>query len=234
MAQITVREFIDEVRDDIGDDTHTYPTKLILSWLNTALRELASQLNHFSPFNLEDSIELADFTESGQQATQWRLDDDSVGDILRLREIYLTSDSTREECSLPLTYLNNQFFKAVVHKPCSPCEDCICMCDNAFTITKNLKGTFLKTQKPLPSGTIAHITYEFIPKRYKLENVDEVLPINLILMNLLLKLVRVNYHRYNVDDTRAVAEYENIDKEIYELKNNLALDHSDFTIKRSW
>ena len=31
MAQITVREFIDEVRDDIGDDTHTYPTKLILS-----------------------------------------------------------------------------------------------------------------------------------------------------------------------------------------------------------
>ena len=56
MAQITVREFIDEVRDDIGDDTHTYPTKLILSWLNTALRELANQLNHFSPFNLQDSI----------------------------------------------------------------------------------------------------------------------------------------------------------------------------------
>ena len=108
------------------------------------------------------------------------------------------------------------------------------MCDNAFTITKNLKGTFLKTQKPLPSGTIAHITYEFIPKRYKLDSLDEVLPINLILMNLLLKLVRVNYHRYNVDDTRAVAEYENIDKEIYELKNNLAQDHSDFTIKRSW
>ena len=235
MAQMTVRDFIEDFRIHIGDNSHTFDEPTIISWLNMSLKELASQINKFSLFIKNDTLELADYTESGERATRWKLDDDSVGSILNVRSIRLFSSDPCVECDVPIVYVSPTLFKAKKARDCRGCKvkQC-CVSEILYTTEKTTEGTFLVVSHPLPSTTIAEFSYQFVPKRYRLNNIDDVVPVSDLIYNLIVKLMEVYFHRYNADDIRATAIYEQIDKEIYELKQNLAFDQSDFILKRSW
>lgn len=235
MAQMTVSDIIKDFRVHVGDKSHTFDSETIVMWITMAMKELALQPNRFTTFIKDDTIELADLTESGERATKWRLDDDSVGDIAHLRSIRLFNADTCEECDIPIRYLNPILFKAKTKQDCSGCgEKCCCLKEIPFTLQKTMSGTYLHAAQPLPNNTVAMISYQFVPRKYTLEDLNSPVPINQMYYNLLIKIMEVYYHKYNADDARAMAAYQEIDKEIYEIKQILALDNSDFMMKRSW
>lgn len=231
---LTVKEFIQEIRDNIGDDTNSLTVASLLSFINESLRELTSELIHFTPFIVDDTIELSDYTETGKAAQEWRLDDDRVGDIAHIRTLRLVNTESCEECDVLPAYVNNKLFTRGLVRNCGKCEPKCCLKEIRSTYVKNLKGTFLRVSSPLPSGTVAHIQYEFVPRIYRKTDLNEVMPINLIMMNLLLTLVKAKIHSYNADDSRAQALYESYDKMVYEIKQQLARDNSDFVWRRSF
>lgn len=227
-------EFIDIIRDDIGDETHTYNNKTIVSWINTAIREFRGELVSFSPYVIEDTIELSSLTEKGEPAISWRLDDDEVGEIVSIKKMRLINDMTGEDLTVPTIFVPYSYHNQsspCAKKNCSPCSMC---CEAQITLHKNLNGTYLKTDRPLPDGTIAEITYEFMPKWLTVKDMNKEVPLHSMAQSIVMKLIRCEYHRYNVDDARRLAEYENADKEIYQYKNTMARNVSDFIVKRSF
>lgn len=208
--------FINNFRAYVGDTTRDIPVNEILSWINFGLNELAREPGLQRLFTFHDAYDLASINTDGQPAAKWQISDDNIGDITDVMSLAILDSSGCELC--PHTPCYEDEMKFHQHHPFpeaqEPGEPCY------FTISRLDGRSYIEFDRPIKDPTTVSMVYTAYPPEVWSE--DDILMISRMATNPLLELVRISYFREASDDVRARATYEDYDKAVYEVKQQLA------------
>lgn len=208
--------FINNFRKYVGDTTHDIPTGSILSWINFGLNELAREPGLQRLFTFHDSYDLASINTDGRPAAKWQISDDRLGDITDVMSISILDSKGCSLCPIIPCYEEEMSFHQ--HHPFpeknDPGEPCY------FTISRLDGRSYIEFDRPIKDPTTVSMVYTAYPP--EVWDDKDILMVSRLATNHLLELVRISYFREASDDVRARATYEDFDKAVYEVKQQLA------------
>lgn len=233
-AFLKVEEFIDEVRDRWGDTDCDADDRVIITYLNSALRKLAMEPGMDKLFVFKDTFELASINKDGSKAATWTLDgtrEDSedtkcVGSIIDVKNFQLADG---QSCALPNI------------TPCyqDPTDFNICNI-NPEANTPGNPGNFtimnyggihkLIFDRPIDGVKNLDIVYSAFHPR--LRNEQDLIRVHWAYLDPIIDHVVIMLHKEGADLNSARAEYEDYDVLVDLLRELLSRNPSAAPFRR--
>lgn len=209
-----ISDFIQEFRDRIGDTSRSVPASYLITYLNTALRQVMRQDGLERLLDRHDTWELSSINKDGTPSASWDLG--NVGAIIDIRNIRFLKADDGKICEIhPVFKEVDEFFNYVVLPEQQPCGD-----PSIYTIEQLGRISRLAFDRPPLGLIVVDIRYSaFHPRIVSPE--DELL-IAWEYADVFLEHI-INLHKEETTDmSTARAKWEDIDVLTADLKQSLA------------
>lgn len=230
---LTVQEFIDEFRKQIGDTTCETPAQSIINWLNVSLRRLARSQGLDALFRYQDTFELANMNKDGSKSTSWTLrgfktddgaDSPRIGTIIDIESmLILEADDCRLQhkdiCYLPFMYFRKEY-------PFPENNDCL----TAFTINEFAGDTKLIFNAPIEGHVVVDMVYTAFHPR--ITSPKELVRVPYAYLDIVMEGVKIQMNIESADMATARALYEDWDYLVAEARERLHRQKSSFGLRQ--
>lgn len=223
---LKVSEFIQDIRDRLGDTSCEIPERFIISWLNLVLPRLAREPGLDKLFKFHDTYELASLKADGSKAAAWQLNDANMGDIIDMKKLRLldtqgceVSDAT--PCYVPI----ETFFD------CNPLpESNQSGTPSTFSIDYIGGNTMIYFDRPIDGPYAVDLRYTAYHPRIK--SVDDYIKLSTAFIDVLNEYVTIMYMQESSDFATARALYEDYDHLVDQVRELLARQHSTLPFRK--
>lgn len=225
---LTVKEFIDEFRDHMGDTTCEISERSIISWTNTALRRLARSRGCDKLFRFQDTFQLVAMNSDGSAAASWFLrgvttdgqtTSPRIGTVINIESVkFLTSDGCSQLvdiCYVPVRDFDNEYPMPEKEPTGIP---------KAYTINQFGGDTKVIFSAPIDRSLVMSMTYTAFHPR--LTSVKDIIRIPYSYTDILMECVKILQAQEAADYSTARALYEDWDFLVAELREALAMQYS--------
>lgn len=201
--EYTVKDFVQDFRDRLGDSSKSVPVKYVISYLNTALRRLARQEGLERLFEFKKTFELASINADGTPSAAWDLG--KMGLLLDIPNLRVLRVDSEGVCVLTPRYMEyDDFFDRVLmpeqQEPGPP---------TFFTIEQIGPLNRLLFNRPPLDMTALDIRYSAFHPRVKSES--ENMQFNYNYADILVEYVLILHKIETTDQATARALWEDLD-----------------------
>lgn len=210
-----LQTILDDIRIQISDVGEMYDDEFLVSAINSSLKQLARKKGLRRLFKVQYQAQLATINADGKPAARWDLSDIHLVGKERLNFI------SEDDCytDLQLCYKTPKEFHRCyrmpeLQQPGTPCF---------YTIEHIGDTSTIIFDRPPVHPVSMDAVFYVVPPRIKPG--DEFVAIPEMYSDLLVEMVKIYINAEQTDMATANARWENLDQEIYETAQQLALQH---------
>ena len=209
-----LQDIIDDVRIQISDDAHLYTDTFIISAINSALKLIALEEDARRIFKYKLQTELATLNKDGTPAARWDLN--IPGKYSGKDYLNFVKQDECYDCLKPCYKSPKEFFKCCAFPenelPGDPCN---------YTLEHIGDVTTLIFDRPPADLVAIDATIYLIPRRVR--RTDVSIPLADAYSEALTELVKVIINKEQTSFDQARMRYEDYDKLITDIVQNMAL-----------